>query len=309
MLEAALVGTGGMMPLPNRFLSSMLCRVNGSMILIDSGEGTQVSLKLLGWGFKNIDIICFTHFHADHISGLPGLLLTIGNTGREEPLRMFGPPGLQRIVESLRVIAPELPFDIIFYEWEPGASRDIALSNDLTLRAFPVYHGTPCFAYSLTLGRRGKFDLERAKQGNVPMKIWSALQKQNVPFIVYNDIPYTPDMVLGPPRPGLKLAYCTDTRPKKGLAEFAFGADLLICEGLYGEAYKQEKAAAHKHMTFAEAAKIAKDAQAEELWLTHFSPALPDPKQFLSAAAKIFPNTVIGRDRMTKTLRFIDDDD
>ena len=98
MIDVALLGTGGMMPMPERFLSSMLLRINGRLILVDCGEGTQVTLKMLGWGFKAIDTICFTHYHADHISGLPGMLLTIGNSGRTEPVKLIGPPGLKKVV-------------------------------------------------------------------------------------------------------------------------------------------------------------------------------------------------------------------
>ena len=116
MLDVCLLGTGGMMPLPYRYLTSMMARYNGKSILIDCGEGTQIAMKEKGWSPKPIDIMCFTHYHADHISGLPGLLLTMGNAERTEPLLMIGPKGLERVVNSLRTIAPELPFSIVFHE-------------------------------------------------------------------------------------------------------------------------------------------------------------------------------------------------
>ena len=301
MLDVALVGTGGMMPLPGRFLTSMLCRVNGGMLLIDCGEGTQISLKKLGWGFKNIDGIAITHFHADHISGLPGLLLAIGNAGREESLFMYGPAGLAKVVNSLRVIVPELPFEINFTEWSANKTS-CYLAPDFEIKSLPLSHGTSCFGYTLTLHRRGRFDIERAKRDNIPMAVWSPLQKQNE--VTYEGTLYTSDMVLGPARRGLMVGYCTDTRPVPHLPPFMYDADLFICEGLYGDPEKQEKAAAHKHMTFAEAATIAKEAKVKELWLTHFSPALPDPFNYLHEATRIFPNTITGRDRMAKTLIF-----
>ena len=304
MIDIALVGTGGMMPLPGRFLSSMLCRVNGKLILFDFGEGTQVSLRMLGWGFKQIDIICFTHFHGDHISGLPGLLLTLANAERTEPIKLFGPKGLETYVKSLCIIAQDLPFELEFYEWNGTENFTDEL---LTITALPLHHGIPCLAYKIELARRGKFDPLRAKSQNIPIELWSKLQKQNDETIVYNDIAYTSDMVLGPPRKGLKLVFCTDTRPVKGLPAFAKDADLFICEGLYGDVDKQEKTAARRHMSFQEAATAAKAADAKELWLTHFSPALPDPQNYLQNATDIFTNTKIGKDRMTKTLVFAEE--
>ena len=116
MLDICLLGTGGMMPLPGRWLTSLALRFNGSCMLIDCGEGTQIAMKRAGISSKPFDVICFTHFHADHISGLPGLLLSMGNAERTEPLTIIGPKGVERVVNSLRVIAPELPFDIKFIE-------------------------------------------------------------------------------------------------------------------------------------------------------------------------------------------------
>jgi ribonuclease Z len=292
-----------MIPLPGRFLSSMICRVNGKMILFDCGEGTQVSLRMLGWGFKQIDMICFTHFHGDHCSGLPGLFLTMANAERTEPLTLIGPEGMERIVGHLCVIARDLPFPIIFHERN---TREGAVYNEgmLRINTLPVKHRTPCFAYTLELLRRGKFDPERAKGQNIPLRFWSALQKQTDESIVYEGKTYTSDMVLGPPRQGLKVAFCTDTRPVAALPGFVRDADLFICEGLYGDPEKQAKAAAHMHMSFREAAQIAREGNVKELWLTHYSPALPDPWNYLHHATAIFNNTKTGKDRLATTLKF-----
>ena len=116
MLDICLLGTGGMMPLPYRWLTALMARFNGTSILIDCGEGTQIAMKEKGWSPKPIDIMCFTHYHADHISGLPGMLLTMGNAEKTSPLFIIGPKGLARVVNALRVVAPELPFEINYLE-------------------------------------------------------------------------------------------------------------------------------------------------------------------------------------------------
>ena len=303
MVDVSLLGTGGMIPLPGRFLSSMLLRLDGRLVLVDCGEGTQVSMRLLGWGFKNIDIICFTHFHGDHISGLPGLLLTMANSERTEPITLIGPVGLRTVVSSLLVIANDLPFGINYLEWDSKSKLEHT-DGMFSIKALPVKHRAPCFAYGFELRRRGKFDPIRAKELNIPVKLWGILQKHSDQIHVYNDMEYTSDMVLGPPRKGIKVVYCTDTRPVATLVDFASYADLFVCEGLYGSVENQKKTAKHMHMSFMEAADIAKKAHVKEMWLTHFSPAMPDPKSYLKNATDVYPESKIGKDRMTKTLKF-----
>lgn len=300
MLDVCLLGTGGMMPLPNRALTSLMVRYNGMNVLIDCGEGTQVSIKQQGWTVKPIDVICFTHFHADHISGLPGLLLTLGNAERTEPITMIGPKRLEKIVNALRMIAPELPFEIKFIEL--SKEEESFTFHGLRINAFRVNHNVTCYGYSLEVDRAGKFDVDRARKQQIPMTYWSRLQKGDT--IEENGVIYTPDMVLGEPRKGIKLTYCTDTRPTQSIVKNAMGSDLFICEGMYGEASKEQKAIEHKHMTFYEAAQLAKQAEVKEMWLTHYSPSLVRPADYKDAVRKIFPNTIIAKDRRTTTLLF-----
>ena len=292
MLDVCLLGTGGMMPLPYRWLTSLMMRYNGSSILIDCGEGTQIAMKEKGWSPKPIDVICFTHYHADHISGLPGLLLSMGNSERTEPVTMIGPRGLARVVNSLRVIAPELPFEINFREiTEP---EEVIEMDGYRLKAFKLNHNVICYGYSICIDRAGKFSVDAAKEADIPLKFWNPLQKGET--IEFEGRTFTPDMVLGPPRKGIKLTYCTDTRPTESIVSNAEGSDLFICEGMYGEPGMEEKARDHKHMTFYEAAEIAKRAKVKELWLTHYSPSLSYPQNYVGAAREIFANTHTAKD-------------
>lgn len=300
MLEICLLGTGGMMPLPYRWLTAMMARYNGSSILIDCGEGTQVALKEKGWSPKPIDVMCFTHFHADHISGLPGMLLTMGNAERTEPLTIIGPKGIRNVVEALRTIARELPFEINYLEiTEKTQTFEM---DGYRINAFRVNHNVTCYGYTLEIDRAGKFDPQKAKDNNIEMKYWSRLQKGET--IETEAGILTQDMILGPARKGLKVTYCTDTRPCDNIVTYAKGSDLFICEGMYGEPDKLEKAKEHKHMTFYEAARMAKEADVKEMWLTHYSPSLPKPAEYIDEVRKIFPSTIAAKDGRTVDLAF-----
>lgn len=305
MLDVCLLGSGGMMPLPYRWLTALMIRYNGSSLLIDCGEGTQIAIKEKGWSFKPIDIICFTHFHGDHISGLPGLLLTMGNAERTEPLTLVGPKGLERVVSALRVIAPELPFPIRFIELS-GAEEELRLGG-YVIRAFRVNHNITCYGYSLEIERAGKFRLDRALELGIPKPFWNKLQKGET--VEDGGRIYTPDMVMGERRKGIKVVYCTDTRPTASIAANARNADLFICEGMYGEKGKEEKAAAYKHMTFYEAAKLAREADVRELWLTHYSPSLTRPEEYMEEVRRIFPRAAAGKDRKSVELDFEDEEE
>ena len=300
MIDVCLLGTGGMMPLPDRWLTALMLKYNGQSILIDCGEGTQIALREVGWSAKQIDLMCFTHYHADHISGLPGMLLTMGNAERTEPLLMVGPKGLERVVNSLRAIAPELPFEIRFKELP--RDEDTFDFGDLEITAFKVLHKLTCYGYTVKLKRKGKFSVDRAKQQNIPLKFWNRLQHGETGE--EGGVTYTPSMVLGEERKGLHITYCTDTRPVPQIAEQAKDADLFICEGMYGDKDCAEKAAGYKHMTMQEAARICEKARPKEVWLTHFSPSMMKPKQYMDEIDAIYPGIIIPKDGRIKELNF-----
>lgn len=303
MLDVCLLGTAGMMPLPYRWLTALMLRYNGSSLLIDCGEGTQIAMKEAGMNFKPIDILCVTHFHADHISGLPGLLLTMGNAERTEPLTIIGPRGLEKVVSALRTIAPELPFEVNCIEL--SEQDEYFEMNGYNIHAFKVKHNVVCYGYSVEIKRKGKFSVDRAKEAGIPVKCWNPLQKGQT--VEVDGVTYTPDMVLGPERKGLKVTYCTDSRPTDAIVDAATESDVFICEGMYAEKDKLAKAKQKKHMTFYEAADMAKRANVKEMWLTHFSPSLVRAEEYMPEVRSIFENSKLGKDGKSVELMFEED--
>ena len=216
---------------------------------------------------------------------------------------MVGPRGLERVVNSLRVIAPELPFPIVFHELKE--KEEVLDICGCRITAFRVNHNVTCYGYSIEIKRAGKFNLEKALSLNIPKNYWNRLQKGET--IADGDAVYTPDMVMGAPRRGIRLVYCTDTRPTASIVRNAKDADLFICEGMYGEKDKQAKAVTNKHMTLYEAARLAKEADVKEMWLTHYSPSLTRPEEYMDEVRRIFPRAVAGKDRKSVELDFEDE--
>lgn len=300
MVDVCLPGTGGMLPLVRRYLTCCWIEVMGKAILIDCGEGTQVALADADCKVSRMECLLITHFHADHISGLPGLMLTLGNQGKTTPLTIAGPRGIGHIVASLLVIAQKLPFEIIVKELSPKESESFSIAG-LDIDTLPLRHRIPCLGYSVTYRRKPVFNPDKAAALNIPVTFYKNLHAGET--VEIDGRVYTPDMVLDGERAPLKVTYCTDTSSFEEMADFAKGSDLFICEGMYCDEEMRDKMDEKHHMLFTDAASIAKKADVPELWLTHYSPALVKPKDYEENVREIFPNTVISYDGMKKTIK------
>lgn len=303
MLEVCLLGTGGMLPLPYRYLTSLMLKAEGSQLLIDCGEATQIAIKKHEYSTNPIDYILITHFHADHISGLVGLLLSIGNSDRTEPITIAGPQGIKKVVESLLIIAPVLPFKLKYIELTEEY-------GELTLGAyrieyFKLKHRIPCIGYNIYLDRLPEFLPEKAKENNVPLKLWNKLQhgEDNIRDEETGKI-YKRSMVMGEERKGLKISYFTDTRPCDNILKYTKDSDLMICEGMYGADDKTDNAKKYLHMTMDEAVDIATKNKPKELWLTHFSPSENAPQMYEKSLQKKFKDTHIYKEGNKKVFNF-----
>lgn len=314
MIDLTLLGSGGGMPMPNRHLSSLLISYMGRKILIDCGEGTQVAMRKMNTGFKAIDIICITHFHGDHIFGLPGLLSTIGNSDRTEPIIIIGPIGLTDVIKGL-LVATYLPYSLLLVE-DPKSSIEIVIESKLlrlkesneniksaiSINTLELEHSSHCLGYNFYFPRLREFIPEKAIENNVPREVWKNLQREEE--MLYNDKIYTPDMVLGEERKGIKISFITDTRAMLEIPDFIKDSNMFICEGTYGLMDDLDKAIKNSHMTFAEAALLAKEGNVDKLLLTHFSTAIDNPNDYINEATTIFRDSIIGYDGYKETMTF-----
>lgn len=301
MVDVVLLGCGGGMPMPERFLSASLLIYKGRKIVIDCGEGTQVSMRMCNTGFKTIDVICISHIHGDHIIGLPGLLGTMGNSGRKEPVTIIGPEGITKAVNGLRTIVEWLPYEINIIENPKEAMKFI--NEELIISCLEVEHSSPCMGYSFYFKRSPRFDVDNAIKNNVPKKFWNVLQRGK-DSVEDEGIIYKREMVMGEERKGIKISFITDSRPVSNMPHFIYESDLFICEGTYGSDEDIEKAIKNKHMTFREAAALARDGGVKNLLLTHFGTAMGSPLLYENNAKEVFENTIIGYDRFKTNLQF-----
>jgi ribonuclease Z len=306
-MEAFVLGCGGMMPLPGRHLTSVLLRREGDLFLFDCGEGTQVSLRRLNLKWKKISAIFISHTHADHVTGLPGILMLSSQVDRNEPLYIYGPPRIAEYVESSRrVLDMFINYEIIVREITEGGP--VFGEDDFFIRAFPLNHTKPCYGYALEeYPRPGEFYPEKAAALGIKMgPLWGKLQN-GVSVRTEDGKTVNPEDVLGPERSGRKFTFVTDTLPCENIASEARGADFFICEGMF-EKELTESAHEKKHMTAVEAAQIAAEANVKKLGLIHYSPRYNDYELRIleREAGAIFPNTVLCRDGAVHPIEFTD---
>ena len=284
MLTITLLGTAATMPLPDRALTAALAECGGHALLFDCGEGTQAAARRAGVNLMKLDAICLTHYHGDHIFGLPGLLQTLGCQGRERPLTLYGPEGLGEIWPALRTLAGPLLYPVRAVQLDTDPIDLTTLSSGwpagAQLTPFRTRHRVPSVGYRLELPRAGRFDPARARALGVPVQQWKLLQQ------------------------GLSVVFSGDTAPCAALEQAAQGADLLICDATYALPEQEAQAAQWGHSTFGQSAALAARAGAHRLWLTHYSPMITDPEADLPQAQSIFPAAVCGADGMQITLRY-----
>jgi ribonuclease Z len=306
MVDVTLIGTGGLMPLPERALASVFLKCQGGSILFDCGEGTQSAAQKAGVSLVNTDMIALTHYHGDHIFGLPGLLQTLQVKERTKPLVIAGPAGIEAALSPLLAAAGELPYEIRLTELTNETSGLNSVFPDFPMTAFitafPTNHKVTSLGYVFTLERAGRFYPEKAEALGVPVNMRSELQKGN--SVETENGVITPEMVLGEKRKGLKIVISGDTTECDSLVKYSENADLLVSEATFGENEQAELAAERGHMTFSQAARTAKKANVKKLCLTHYSPRVVEPAEYISNATDIFENTVCGTDGMRITLDF-----
>ncbi len=291
-LDVVFLGTAGSMPTAQRAPAALLVRRGGERILFDCAEGTQRQLLRSAVGLVDLHEIFITHFHADHVLGLPGMLKTFALRGRELPLDLYGPRGLRELLASLKRVVGKLSYELRLAELDPG---DVLERGDYRIAAFGVSHSPSSLGWSLIEATRpGRFDVAQADALGVPNGPERGALQHGQPIELAGGGIVTPDQVLGPPRPGRKIVLTGDTAPSEEIVEAAWAADVLVTEATFAE---EERDRAHEtmHQTAAQAAEVAQRAQVELLALTHLSNRYFG-HEIASEARAIFPETVVPRD-------------
>ena len=306
MLTITLLGTAATMPLPDRALTAAVAECGGHSLLFDCGEGTQTAARRAGVNLMKMDAVCLTHYHGDHIFGLPGLLQTLGAQGRTRPLLLVGPKGLAGIWSAVRALTGPLPYAVRLQEADGPLALDALWEGwpaGAVLRPFATRHRVPSRGYRLDLPRAGRFDPAKARALNVPVPAWKLLQRgQSIPL--ESGAVVAPADVLGPARRGLRFVFSGDTAPCPALEQAAQNADLFLCDATYPDNEQEAQAKQWGHSTFAQGAAIAKKADVRRFWLMHYSPMILEPEAALPNAQAVFPAAECGFDGKSITLQY-----
>jgi ribonuclease Z len=293
MIRVTFLGTAASRPTVGRNVSGIALQREGDLMLLDCGEGTQRQMMRFGTGF-GVQAVFLTHFHADHFLGIIGLVRTMGLQGREEPLRLFGPPGGEEILRAaVHLGVDRTPFPVSIHELGAG---DAVPFGEYEIQAFEVQHGTPALGFALREHPRlGRFDVERARALGIPEgPLFGRLHRGEA--VKVGDRVVQPSEVVGEPRPGRLVVYTGDTRPAAGTLEVARGADLLIHEATFTED-EERRAYETFHSTARGAALLAKEAGVDRLILTHVSARYADnPAPLLGEAQPVFSATAVAHD-------------
>ena len=302
-----MLGTGGTYPLTTRALASAYIRVAGVGILIDCGEATQIEMQKYGIGFNSTDYILITHMHADHVSGMLGMMLAFKQAQRTKPVTIVGPAGIKKYVETFLMITSKFGYPVNFVELrkgEPNLNIRTGLKKEVIIKSVPSLHSRPCFAYSIDLERKPKFIREKVEEEGIPVMYWKALsQGEN---IVFNNQIYKGSDFISKPRKGLKISYITDTRPLPHFRDFIKGSDIAVIEGMYRDSIFQDKANSEKHMTWDESVSLARNNSIGEVILTHYSPSLQIAPTDAALLKSKLSNATLGRDGLYRHLRYED---
>ena len=306
MLTITLLGTAATMPLPDRALTAAVAECGGHSLLLDCGEGTQTAARRAGVNLMKLDAICLTHYHGDHIFGLPGLLQTLGCQGRTRPLALYGPKGLGEVWAALRVLTGPLPYPVCPEVLDaPAAPRERfgGWPQGAKLTPVPTRHRVTSQGYRLDLPRAGRFSPEKARALGVPVQQWKMLQ-QGQSVALADGSRAAPESVLGPARQGLSFLFSGDTAPCAALEQAAAGVDLLLCDATYALPEQAAQAKQYGHSTFGQSAALAAKAGAKRLWLVHYSPMITDPEEELAQAQSLFPAAECGFDGKSIALQY-----
>lgn len=298
MSEVLLAGTGGMLPLKDRFLTGLYVQQDGNALLIDCGEGMQVALAAAERKLSRINVILLTHCHADHVTGLPGLLLSLGNCSRSEAVKIYFPQSMLETVKALMTVCGGLPYDVMLIPLpeDEGISFECPEVDPLlTVHTMPLRHSVPCLGYRLEFGKRPRFDPEKAKALGVPVNDWKRLHGGES-VTLQDGRTVEPAEVTGGERKPTVITYVTDTLPLDGIADFARGSELFVCEGMYGSEDKKAGMDAKGHMLMQDACCLAKRAEVSRLWLTHYSPAEKEPEVYTDKLKELFDGVTVCRD-------------